>query len=95
VFYVGQKVVCVDAFDTNDWAFQELFEGRIYTVIWVGSAISVKNGRSHCGVRVNGNFGRRGDIPFLASRFRPLVEKKTDIAVFTALLNPNGTKVDA
>jgi hypothetical protein len=43
-------------------------------------------------VGVAGTFGQRG---FFARRFRPLVEKKTDISVFTALLKPSHTKIDA
>lgn len=33
------------------------------------------------------------DTGFLPGQFRPLVEKKTDISVFTALLNPSPSKV--
>ena len=32
-------------------------------------------------------------IGFLPGQFRPIVEKKTDISVFTALLNPSPSKV--
>jgi hypothetical protein len=35
-FYVGQKVICVDADDTNELGIQELTQGAQYTVAWVG-----------------------------------------------------------
>jgi hypothetical protein len=37
--------------------------------------------------------GDVGEIPFAAFRFRPVVERKTDISIFTAMLKPS--KVEA
>ena len=97
-FHVGQKVVCVDARHTNADDVAELVVGAIYTIRWIGE----HSGPSHwCGywapaicvrleeVRRETDWGRLAfDIPFLASRFRPIQERKTDISVFTKLLAP-------
>ena len=36
MFYVGQKVVCVDAKHTRVSGIQELEEGRVYEIEWIG-----------------------------------------------------------
>lgn len=91
MFFVGQKVVCVD--DSNQ--VPELQKGQTYIIergCFVGMA-----GKTY--VHIVGVYDERKrlgkDAGLYAHRFRPLVEKKTDIAVFTALLTPSGTKVDA
>jgi len=33
------------------------------------------------------------EIAFIAARFRPVTEKKTDISIFTRMLNPSDRKV--
>jgi hypothetical protein len=33
---VGDLVKCVDALDTNDFGFEELIEGALYTITWIG-----------------------------------------------------------
>jgi hypothetical protein len=100
-FRVGQKVVCVDAsggfrnmlgevVDTN-----ELTLGAIYTVRWVGIRDSEDFGiRVEGIVRGSAPKGYRAsnagdDVPFAATKFRPLVSRKTDISCFTVLLNPS------
>ena len=99
-FHVGQKVVCIDAYNTvsfefkNGWiiedVWRELVEGRVYTVRWFGieegeAAVKV------CGVERH----HSGDMSFAASRFRPAVEPGTDISIFTEMLKPSDEKVDA
>jgi hypothetical protein len=90
VFRVGQKVVCVDASDdipgTSIWKADAPIEGEVYTVLKVGASrcdgvpalllLEIKNTAIW-------------DFSYRASRFRPIVERKTDISIFTAMLNPS------
>lgn len=95
-FRVGQKVVCVDASITGVHCGRpeyELTEDGIYIIRWIGRGI-YRLGEFD-GVRVEGVVRARrlrdlmDDLPFGAHRFRPIVERKTNIAVFTAMLTPN------
>jgi Cu2+-containing amine oxidase len=73
-FHVGQKVVCVDAtLPANPWHREHpLVLKRIYVV-------------QHCFVEcIDIDGSRRG---WQNWRFRPVVEKRTDISIFTAMLN--------
>jgi hypothetical protein len=80
MFYAGQKVVCVD----DRWQRYFLQKGRIY-IVEGDSFVGVAGKTYVCVAGVRGSSGLAG---FYTSRFRPLVEKKTDISVFTALLKP-------
>lgn len=74
-FRVGQKVGCVDA---GGWP--QISIGTVYTVHSI-------NNDYGCWLRlkeVNPELGG-----YRASRFRPIVERKTDISCFTAMLNPS------
>lgn len=78
-FHVGQQVVCVNAAETNSWNLRELVEGGIYTIRWTDGPdvrLVEQTFRTRFGL----------DSPFDAARFRPLVERKTSIAVFTEML---------
>ena len=89
-FHVGQKVVCVDASVNGRGDKPALVEGNIYTIAHI--------------VTVNDKVGFNlieAQIPkplrifypaYRATRFRPVIERKTDISVFTALLNPANHK---
>jgi hypothetical protein len=83
-FRVGQKVVCIrvsgggDDFANADWAGLQI--GAVYIVT------SPPNVRD-C-MRVAGVTGA-----WCKTRFRPIVERKTSIEIFTRMLNPS--KVDA
>lgn len=99
-FRVGQKVVCVNADRWPLWAKNSCVlpvHGRVYTVrdIWSfskGPVIyldEIKN-PACC---VNDDSGALIEPGFPALRFRPVVERKTDISIFTSMLNPS--KVDA
>lgn len=96
-FRVGQKVVCVDASGLPSF-MAKLIEGKIYTVRgfvlgicrdWsIGDGVTLmemKNPPTPCG-QENG---------FDPSRFRPIVDRTTDISIFTAMLTPNKTRVRA
>ncbi|TAL43816.1 MAG: hypothetical protein EPN91_05525 [Salinibacterium sp.] len=83
MFYVGQKVVCVDAEGAPMLRLREIYtvsgvdnypdywRGKwIEFGIWLVEAQPVSEFRS-----------------FAYKRFRPLVERKTDISMFTAILD--------
>jgi hypothetical protein len=98
MFYVGQKVVCVDASSGNGtlcWGekSETLIEGNVYTIrrcfytdyarkgvpeliVWLDEIARSALSRHLWGQ----------DAGYAARRFRPLIEKKTDISVFTSLL---------
>ena len=83
MFHVGQKVVCIDA-RTPVGCTQELKPGGIYTIAdiseyWDGIGIRL--------VEIKAEQTRRYIDAFRVERFRPIVEKKTDISVFTDILD--------
>lgn len=100
-FYVGQKVVCVEASPRADYTpwkvsifdMEGLTEGRIYTV----RAVSVQRGVSVIFViEINRRWKVDGrEQGYAAVRFRPIVERKTDISIFKAMLNPSKQEVSA
>lgn len=93
-FHVGQKVVCVDASDTGKYSpwpthgsLHGLCAGRVYTVrdwglyrdqpcLWLEEIARPIKSSQH------------GETGFSIYRFRPVVERKTDISVFTEMLVP-------
>jgi hypothetical protein len=81
MFRVGQKVVCVDARGT-------LQKDAIYTVLGIELAPS---GRTILQVDCPPDIG--GCSGYYATRFRPIVERKTDISVFKAMLTPAGKEL--
>ena len=95
-FHVGQKVVCVSAPDCDGGRGDERFPtnllvGEIYNIRWIGiynESLTVRL----VGLYRNAPKPEWIDTPFLASRFRPVIERKTDISVFTALLDPANHK---
>ena len=95
MFYVGQKVACVDADAVEGDGRVRLREGRIYTVRKIATH-SVRWFRlpkfkdEHRVVWLEEITDRPGDdTPYCVLRFRPVVERKTDISIFTAMLNPS------
>lgn len=96
-FYVGQKIVCVRAAFKHKTILSPLTRNAVYTV---RDAFIAHNGmpcvrlvelpapRVRC-------FGRRElfEPGYDADRFRPVVERKTDISVFTAMLTPTPESV--
>ena len=73
MFRVGQKVVCIDDHDT------ELVKRNALYIVSGGYGKYVTLDGVH------GVTGRADGM--LARRFRPVVERKTDISVFKAMLN--------
>jgi hypothetical protein len=77
MFYVGQRVECVRGHVLVIKGQHYTIERGSYLESWGGPYVTL--------IGIANSFGHRG---FYAYRFRPLVEKKTDISVFTALLKP-------
>lgn len=100
MFYVGQKVVCVDDSETDNMGKKELRKDDIYTVIWVGrhfhpdEMVERQCVRLAEVIRKPCEIDPDGSMPFRASRFRPVVERKTDISIFTEMLNPSHKVVE-
>jgi hypothetical protein len=98
MFRVGMKVVCVDKSHgfrniLGEWFDDaDLIVGDIYTIRWIGhhdgveciKLVEIPFRRAPRGKRANNT----GMETFRATRFRPVVERKTDISVFQAMLNP-------
>ncbi len=105
-FTVGQKVVCVDA-KTNrgDQYLSELKEGAVYLVRKVAVQEIPDVFEPELSVWLEGItrevFSSEDlsiicdDFGFRPSRFRPIVERKTDISIFKAMLTPSKEQVSA
>lgn len=92
MFRIGQKVVCVDdsslSSHPNFAPWDGLIStGTVYVVRWVDRHMWA-DGTVGCGVKLCGIVRRYGDgdTPYSASRFRAVVEKKTDISMFEEIL---------
>jgi|HubBroStandDraft_1064217.scaffolds.fasta_scaffold70069_6 hypothetical protein len=87
MFYVGQKVICVDASRADPStirpypfiAHHNLVKGQIYTIVAVGLTNDLDLLNRPCVAIAEHKFKHA----YIASRFRPL----TDISVFTVMLN--------
>ena len=99
-FYVGQKVVCIDDKFKNVSIDQIIRKGQIYTIRWIGMYQHYVDGE-FVGIKVEeihrGNDdGPEGygaaDMPYRASRFRPLVKDK--ISQLRKLLTPKPDEGD-
>lgn len=92
-FRVGQKVVCVDAgnyrWPGKVWlSGEEIFEGNVYTI----KAIGESHGETCCQLYevariTNSPQSTEGVWGYGCYRFRPAVDRKTDISVFTVILH--------
>jgi hypothetical protein len=93
-FYVGQKVVCIDDKFKNVSIDQLNREGQIYTVRWVGmynhyidgEFVGIKVEEIHRGNDDGPEGYGAADMPYRATRFRPLVKDK--ISALRGLLAP-------
>jgi len=99
MFKVGQKVVCVNVDPSRPgrmWVVSEAPSlGRVYTIadMWKDQVINeivfdfIELSRSDFAVVLKGR-----KLGYGSWRFRPVVERKTDISIFTAMLNPAKAK---
>lgn len=109
-WYVGMKVVCIDAewrpYDPEGWPPCPLVEGKVYTITRIHpNTFGVYSGptRLKFCVEVAETVNPFDQIlgparearGFNAGRFRPVVERKTDISVFTRMLKEDKQLVDA
>lgn len=90
MFEVGQKVVCVDAGTRKNNKEPHLVRGRTYTIAsvaetWDGTGITL----------VELQIPHRGKCGWYADRFRAADERKTDITIFTRMLDDVKSRVDA
>ncbi len=99
-FRVGQKVVCINV----EWRvghnrkLARPVQNGIYTVrdffAWPGAAhgphVRLEEIRNEKQLWSDATYD---EVAFSASRFRPIVGRKTDISIFTEMLTPQG--VDA
>lgn len=102
-FHVGQRVVCIDAkvrFHPDEiYIFNgmEIEEGRIYTIRDIGFD---EFHPEEVVVRLVEIYREPGgdeteESGFAVDRFRPVIERKTDISIFTNILNTQRVRTDA
>lgn len=90
MFRVGQKVVCVDA---SGAASPFIIKGGIYTIAGFDARRASNSDRPGLFLaEVDSTDRGRYYGSFLANRFRPVVERKTDISIFKAMLNPSNLR---
>jgi len=90
-FHVGQKVVCI-----NDDKSASLRLGCVYTVVGLlDRMLPTCLGTTEYGVALLEAKPNELHIGFASSRFRPVVERKTDISIFKAMLNPSKQRISA
>jgi hypothetical protein len=90
MFRAGQKVVCADA----DGAPMLTLNG-VYTIHSIDPP-EKRRWRNKIGVMIAINLyeakPQDGMWGFAPERFRPAVDRKTDISLFTKMLSPNATE---
>ena len=86
MFYVGQKVVCID--DSDSTGPVPVQRGKIYTIAnpFIGNRLG-----KPCVTLIEFPFHKG----MWKDRFRPVVERKTDISIFIEMLNPAQVKEPA
>ena len=82
-FQVGQKVECIDASGDGLWWEDIPIQGEIYTVVGI-ELLDLGLGLVLREIKNAPIF----HYAYSALRFRPIVERKTDISALKALLNP-------
>ena len=98
-FRVGQKVVCISGPARRDMVTDPVV-GDVYTVRGIN-----KDQRGDIGIhlaeivnrprRIISLGGEIREPGFFAYHFRPVVQRKTDISIFKAMLNPSKEQVSA
>jgi hypothetical protein len=93
-FHVGQKVVCINDQPGCGGDIAPIRKGKVYTVV------AVTDGVAHDGPDTGLVLAEDPPLPkffkgYSARRFRPVVERKTNIEIFKAMLNPRKHPVEA
>lgn len=91
-FYVGQKVVCIREEDADAPPPYAIL-GCVYTVSNVFEPYPGETNIELYELPFAGS--DRWHAGFCAEDFRPVVEPKTDISIFKAMLNPKTAEIDA
>lgn len=103
-FHVGQKVACVDGWVHDGGGYGDEIgpvEGQVYTIRDIGFLNAITPDMLVVRLLEIRNTERyyRGaglyETSFRASRFRPVVTRKSDISVFKAMLKPSKKRVPA
>lgn len=98
-FYVGQKVEFVGpSLEGYGFGWEIMPKiGGVYTIREiVSSALGHQGFKLVEIVNRPAQYRQRHDeCNFIATRFRPIVERKTDISIFTDMLNPSDERVQA
>jgi hypothetical protein len=94
-FRVGMKCICVNVEPNRNGRIPaELIKGKIYTVAGLDN---FPDSEDDTGIYLEEVSGVVSDEihanSFKSWRFRPLVERKTDIAIFQRMLNPSPDEV--
>jgi len=104
MFRVGQKVVCIETWSLNGTGYGDEIgpiEGKIYTIRSIGvgfnshypDRLQVRLVEISNESRLYGGDRAKYEPAFGAYRFRPVVERKTDISIFKAMLTPKRSNV--
>lgn len=93
-WHVGMKVVCVNSSGRMPSGHQ-LEERRVYTVTAIDAGLFFEQQTERVLITVGVRLQGLGDNWFQARRFRPVQPRKTDIGIFTAMLNSAKRQVSA
>lgn len=97
IFKVGQQVVCIGTFQGGHGDETDPVVGDVYTIRDIVKrpegfiALLLEEIRNNPAEYLE--YSTPTECSFPAEKFRPLIERKTSIAIFTAMLTPQG--VDA
>ena len=89
MFRIGQKVVCVDNKVRPITAYPEILKKLKVNGIYHIAKVTHEGAGVHIAEIISPN-----KTSFFSDRFRPVVERKTDISTFEKLLNTKNHKVD-
>lgn len=104
-FHVGQKVVRVGSVGSGDISREKARSMR-YSFPEMGAVVTIKTlnywprgtiltFHEHDNSHIQRMLESPYEPGFAAQNFRPIVERKTDISIFTAMLTPSKQGVDA
>lgn len=107
-FHVGQKVVRISSQNRAHGRSMSASEARRrgYSYPDIGDVVTIRTlnvwpwgviltFHEHDNSHIQRQLGENYEPGFGANHFRPVVERKTDISIFTAMLNPSKQGVEA